>query len=141
MKVILWICSGIIMGLFVGFVLFGMQILPKTVWTWDFPYPKPIPLEGTNAAPILVRVPSGDYFIVYKYTEYDDYWELLDYSVRSNGKWGKLHNNYSFPLTVRNAEVFMLPSDVYINGDYYKLSLSPEQANLFDFLNRIKENK
>lgn len=114
MKTVLGYLLGLLVGFFSSFVLFGLHVLPETTWTWSYPWEKPIEMQGQIIAPMLVRIPNGDIFIVYKYESHNDYWQLLDYTVYTNGVWGKPHNTYSFPLPItNNTEVLMLPYPYY----------------------------
>jgi len=111
--VVKFFLPGLIVGLLYGFLLFGLEVLPKTVWRWSFG--DPIELSGNIAAPMLIRLPSGVYYYVLDYERCKDVWYLYDYRVHDSEHtfWtGSTH----VPLTLgmsNSYEVVMLPPDRY----------------------------
>lgn len=79
MKILLWIFTAFLSGLLIGFVVFGIQILPKTVWTWSLG--KPLEMQGEISAPILVWNHDNDdvYYVTEYKTPTDTTWIFTKY--------------------------------------------------------------
>jgi len=112
--VVKFFLPGLIVGLLFGFLLFGLEVLPKTVWRWSFG--EPIEMSGNIAAPLLVRLPSGVYYYITDYESVNDgkLWYLHMYRVREVG--GFWSESTHVPLTLgmsSSYEVLMLPPDGY----------------------------
>ncbi len=99
---------GLVFGVLTGFVLWGMQILPDTTWTWTFG--EPIEMEGELGSPVLIQFTNGEMYYVLKYeAESDDTWYLLDYYKWADGYWLKL----DYPLSLQineSSEIYMMPN-------------------------------
>jgi hypothetical protein len=94
-------------------MLFGLHILPETVWTWSFPSGKPIEMQGNLLAPTIIRTPDDAYYYVIEYTTGKDVWYLENYREYRGGSWTKPEH---FPLTLgmnNSYEILMLPPDRY----------------------------
>jgi hypothetical protein len=78
-KTWLWFPVGILVGMLAGFMLFGLQVLPKTEWTWSFD--KPLELQGGLQAPVMLIDHNSDkvYYVTEYKTPTDATWELTKY--------------------------------------------------------------
>lgn len=103
---------GTVLGLLAGFLLFGLEVLPKTLWRWSFG--EPIEMSGGLAAPMIIRLPSGTYFYVLDYEKGDKEWYLWDYRTYDKENFWTEPEHVPLTLGLSDSyEVFMLPPDRY----------------------------
>ena len=110
---------GLLTGLLIAWMLFGLRILPETIMTYTF-IGEPIEMDAEVAAPVLIRLPSGAYYYIYQYEDNGDTWYLYDYVQYYDGHWGA--RIIGWPLTLgmnKSYEVIMMPRFYEVEGAQY----------------------
>lgn len=99
-----------IVGFLAAFLLWGFEILPGATYH----YKTDIEIDAGMASPMLIRMPSGRYFLIMEYEAHDDYWYLYDYMVYADGHWSIRNNQWPLTLGISDSyEIFMLPSPTF----------------------------
>ena len=101
-----WMPIFLILGILMGFALWGLRVLPETVVTYSFPWDEQIEYTISTSSPVLIQMPGGDRFYVTKYVKGDGVWYLYEYRYYSGNRWAEpllapltLGMNDSYTLT------------------------------------------